>query len=336
MQISVVIPAYNYSELPTTLAPLLRDPATAEVVVVVDGSHDGSFETLQRMAADEPRLRAFFIENRGRTGAWQFAVEQARCDVVLSLDQDVVAHEGLVSGHAARHAAQPGRVVLGYMPTIKPPRRPGSFVTERYADEYERVRALWERDPRNVLTRLWGGNLSIRRRDLFAAGGCDAGVGLQYCHDRELGLRLLEVGLAPIFDRRLRAEHRFERSISGFLKAGRQQGRDMTIIARLHPAHAEFPRWRRTNLGGRLRRVALRQRAYAVMLTIGVPLLRSVGRLHLWRAEVRIGEFLERLELQRGMQDGRRETVGWSAGRRRQVRVRPQLEPRQSIAPVAR
>jgi glycosyltransferase involved in cell wall biosynthesis len=335
MQISVVIPAYNYSELPTTLAPLLRDPATAEVVVVVDGSRDGSFETLQRMAADEPRLRPFFIENRGRTGAWQFGMEQARCDIVLSLDQDVVAHEGLVSGHAALHAQAPNRAVLGYMPTIKPPHRPGSFVIERYADEYERARASWEQDPRNVLTRLWGGNLSIPRRELFAAGGCDAGVGLQYCHDRELGIRLLKVGLEPIFDRRLRAQHRFARSITGFLGAGRQQGRDMAIIARLHPDHAQFPRWRRSNLGGRLRRVAQRPRASQAMLALGVPALRCVGRLHLRRAEVRIGEFLERLELQRGMQDGIRETSSWSPRPRGQVRVRPQPERRQAIAPLA-
>ena len=335
MQISVVIPAYNYSELGTTLAPLLRDPATAEVVVVVDGSRDGSFETLQRMAADEPRLRPFFIENRGRSGAWQFALEQARCDIVLSLDQDVVAHEGLVSGHAALHAQAPCRAVLGYMPTIKPPRRPGSFVIERYADEYERVCASWDRDPRNVLTRLWGGNLSIPRRELLAAGGCDAGVGLEYCHDRELGIRLLRVGLEPVFDRRLRAEHRFERSIAGFLNAGRQQGRDMAIIARLHPDHAEFPRWRRANLGGRLRRAALRPRASRAMLALGIPMLRGVGRLRLWRAEVRIGEFLERLELQRGMQDGLREASTWSTPPRRQIRIRPQSERRQAIAPLA-
>ncbi len=334
MQISVVITAYNYSELPTTLAPLLRDPATAEVVVVVDGSRDGSFETLQRMAADEPRLRPFFIENRGRTGASQFAVEQARCDVVLSVDQDVVAHEGLVSGHAALHAEAPGRVVLGYMPTIKPPRRPGSFVIERYADEYERVCTLWERDPRDVLRRLWGGNLSIARSALFAAGGWDAGVGLEYCHDRELGLRLLGVGLEPIFDRRLRADHRFERSIPGFLKAGRQQGRDLAIIGKLHPAHADLPRWRQTNLGGKLRRIALRPRASEAMLALAAPLLRGAGRLHLWRAEVRIGEFLERLEMQRGMQDGLRETSSWSAPPRRQVCVRPPSERRHPIAPV--
>lgn len=342
MQISVAITAYNYAEeLGTTLAPLLRDPATAEVVVVVDGSRDGSFETLQRMAAEEPRLRPFFIENRGRTGAWQFAIDQTRCEIVLSLDQDVVAHEGLVSGHAALHAEAPGRVVLGYMPTVKPPRMPGSFVIERYADEYERVCALWERDPRAVLGRLWGGNLSIAARALSAAGGCDAGVGLEYCHDRELGLRLRNAGLEGIFDRGLRADHRFERSIPGFLKAGRQQGRDLAIIARLHPAaRADLPKWRRTNLGGKLRQIALRPRASQAMLALGAPLLRGVGRLHLWRAEVRIGEFLERLEMQRGMQAGSRETRTWSAPAsappRRQVGVGPLSERRQAIAPVGR
>jgi glycosyltransferase involved in cell wall biosynthesis len=319
MQISVVIPAYNYPELPTTVEPLLADPATAEVIVVVDGSHDGSFGALQQMAADEPRLRPFWIENRGRTGAWQFALEQARCPAVLSIDQDVVAHEGLVSGHAALHAAGPNRVVLGYMPTRKPPRRPGSFVIDRYAEEYERVCEAWERDSSAILRRLWGGNLSLPREAFLAVGGCDAGVGLQYSHDHELGLRLRSLNLEPIFDRRLRADHHFERSVEGFLNAGRQQGRDLAIIGRLYPDELELPRWRRANLGGRLRQVALRPRAQRLLSATGLALLMLVGQLHLWRAEVRIGEFLERLEMQRGMQEGTRETAAWSSSVRPQV-----------------
>ena len=57
-KVSVVIPTYNdVSVLPDTLAPLLADEATAEVVVVVDGSRDGSYELLQGIADGERRLR---------------------------------------------------------------------------------------------------------------------------------------------------------------------------------------------------------------------------------------------------------------------------------------
>lgn len=315
MQLSVLITAYHYADLPTTVAPLLRDPATAEVIVVIDGSPDGSFETLRQMATTEPKLRPFYIENRGRPGASQFALDQAECDVVLSIDQDVLAHEGLVTGHAQLHAQAPNRVVVGYMPTTAPPRQPGSFVIDRYATEYEMNCESWEENPDRILGRFWGGNVSLPREALFAIGGYDSGVGLQYSHDQELGLRLQALGLEPVFDRRLRADHLFERSVDGYLKAARRQGRDLAIIGKVHPERSELPTWRQTNIGGRLRRIALRPRAYGAASSAGRQLLGWLGRAHLWAAELRLGAFLERLELQRGLQQGIRETASWpSAG----------------------
>jgi glycosyltransferase involved in cell wall biosynthesis len=334
VQISVLIPAYEYPDLPATLAPLLRDPATAEVIVVIDGSRDGSFETLQGIAAGEPRLRPFFIENRGRTGAWQFALEQARSDVVLSIDQDVVGHEGLVSGHAAQHQGAPNRVVLGYMPTAKPPRRPGSFVIDRYADDYEAVCDMWERRPDRILTRFWGGNVSMPREALFAVGGCDAGVGLQYSHDHELGLRLRAHGLKPVFDRRLRADHRFQRSVNGFLKAARQQGHDLAIVEQLHPGQAAFPVWRDSGAGGWLRRAALRPRAYPLVSRLGRQVLALAGRAHRWNAERRIGSLLGTIEMQRGMQEQRRRPPVGTRSASAQVLVGAELAAPEALTPV--
>src|ERR1700727_434901 len=103
-QLSVLIPTYNdASLLPETLAPLLRDPATGEVLVVVDGSCDGSYKLLTDIARRDDRVRPFWIENRGHVGARQYGFEHARHDVLLMLDADVVASDGLVSGHAAWH-----------------------------------------------------------------------------------------------------------------------------------------------------------------------------------------------------------------------------------------
>lgn len=310
MAISVLIPTYEDADrLERTLAPLLMDEAAAEVVVVVDGCRDGSLELLQTLAAGEPRLRPFFIENRGRPGARQFALEQARGDVVLMMDSDVVAHPGLVAGHARWHADGGERLVVGYMPAVVPARRAGTFVHELYAHHYESVCALYEANPAGVFHRLWGGNISLPRRALVAAGGCDVRVGVHYTDDLEMGIRLQEQGLEPVFDRRLRADHHFDRSVDGFLSTARHQGHDLVLIDRAYPGRgaAAIPQWRDSNAGGRLRRFARRPRGYPALARSGRRLLAGLGRLHLWHAESRLGAFLERLELQRGMQEQARE-----------------------------
>lgn len=307
MPISVLIPTFNDVQLlPATLAPLLADAATGEIVVVVDGSEDGSIELLAEMAERDPRVRPFRIENRGRPGARQFALEQARFDTVLMLDADVIAQDGLVSGHAAWHENGARRLVAGYMPTPAPPRRPGSFVLDLYSKHYEIVCEDWERDPHSMFDALWGGNVSLPRAALEAAGGCDAHAGVVYADDLEMGLRLRQVGLEPVFDRRLRAEHRVQRSVDGFLANHHKNGRDYIIVDGLHPGIVEFPSWRASGVGGLLRRAARRPRAYALVSGLGRRVLWVAGRLGLWTLETRLGMLLGSVEMQRGMLEQRR------------------------------
>lgn len=332
MQISVLIPTYNDAHiLPETLEPLLRDPATGEIVVVVDGSHDGSFDMLQQQSERDARVRPFHIENRGRPGARQFALEQARFDIVLMLDADVIAQDGLVSAHAAWHENGARRLVAGYMPTTVPARRPGSFVLELYSKHYEIVCQDWDRDPASILNALWGGNISLPRTALEAAGGCDARAGVVYADDLEMGLRLRRVGLEPIFDRRLRAEHRVQRSVDGFLANHHKNGRDYVIVDRLHPDIVEFPKWRDSGAGGVLRRAARRPRGYGLVSRVGRGLLWGAGRLRLWTFETRLGMLLGSVEMQRGMLEQRR-----SAPASAQVRERTQPVRGQAREPLVR
>lgn len=304
MQLSILIPTYNdASILPETLAPLLRDPATGEIVVVVDGSRDGSYELLADMAGRDDRVRPFWIENRGHPGARQYGLERTRHDVLLMLDADVIARDGLVSGHAAWHADGPDRLVLGYMPPVIPPRRAGSFVIERYARQYELACQGYESDPAERFARLWMGNVSVSRRALIAAGGFDGPAGLRYCDDNELGLRLAEtdVNLEGVFDRNLLAEHRFERSVSGFLKTSRTFGQDLVRLERAHPGQARFPGWRTSRVGSLLVRLLARPRGYVLLRKLGLVSLALAGQAHLWSLEGRVGALLDRIEVQRGI-----------------------------------
>ncbi|MGA9856304.1 MAG: glycosyltransferase [Solirubrobacteraceae bacterium] len=301
-KLSVLIPTYNNADLlGDAIPPLLEDEATGEVVVVVDGSRDGSIEILEEMAARDPRVRPFWTENRGKQASRQHALDNARNDVVLLMDADVIAAPGLVSGHAAWHTDDVPRLVVGYMPCRVPPRRPGSFVIERYSDFYEESCRAFAQDPGEILRRLWGGNVSAPKAKIQEAGGHAGGIPVGYTEDVELGLRLAGTGISPVFDKRLRAEHRAHKSLNGLVKSAHDYGEALVNLERAYPGRIYHPNWPDTGSGAALRRFTCRPRGLALVRRLGGPLLTWAGRLRMWQLESRIGAGLELVEIQQGM-----------------------------------
>jgi glycosyltransferase involved in cell wall biosynthesis len=303
--ISVVMATYNRRALlPQVLDPLLADPAALEVVVVVDGCRDGSIEYLRERAAAEPRLRPLWIENRGAVAAQQTGVEAARGDVVLVIDDDVLAEPGLVSGHLRQHQSAEDLVVVGYMPTPRPHRRaPGSFTSELYHDVYEYRCAAWE-DGADVLAGLWGGNVSVGREALLANGGIGGDQPLPYHYDWELGLRLKRAGLSGRFNRSLRARHLHERSYAAFKREARAQGRAMWLIEHMH-AGAVGPQEIRERTAARpalraLVRATDRPRLYRAARTSLEAAVLVAGHLHAFWCERKLASLLGHIERRRG------------------------------------
>ncbi len=94
-QISVVIPLFNEEEnvpalLDELFAELSRLGRTFEVICVDDGSRDGTFAQLSRLAAQRPELRVIrFRLNFGQTAAMSAGIEKARSDVIVPMDGDL-------------------------------------------------------------------------------------------------------------------------------------------------------------------------------------------------------------------------------------------------------
>jgi uronate dehydrogenase len=217
---SVVIATHDRREqVAATVDAILADPTTSEVIVVDDGGQDGTLQRLQARANSDKRLRPVSIENRGQYGALQFGVGMAQGDVVLLLDDDIVALPGLVRGHARRHAEQTGLVVVGYSPVELPPyRRRGEAPIHLYREDYERQCGQWEQDPSGVLTSLWGTNVSIGRDDCLRVGLVGPVTDARrHNDDRDFGHRCLSAGLTGVFDRSLRARHIHRRSVNTLL-----------------------------------------------------------------------------------------------------------------------
>src|SRR2546430_900621 len=120
--LSVVIPTYNRKEnLLRTLDALARQTLPAdrfEVVVVSDGSTDGSAEAVHARAHGY-RLRYLEQANGGPSVARNHGARAACGDLIVYLDDDIEPAPGCLEVHAGAHATDHTLVLIG--PQSMPP-----------------------------------------------------------------------------------------------------------------------------------------------------------------------------------------------------------------------
>jgi glycosyltransferase involved in cell wall biosynthesis len=89
MKMSIVVPIYNEEKtLRVILKKILDQPLEKEVILVDDGSTDGTREILKSL--DHPEVRVILLpENRGKGAALRAGFKEATGDIVIVQDADL-------------------------------------------------------------------------------------------------------------------------------------------------------------------------------------------------------------------------------------------------------
>ena len=95
MDISVIVPLFNehesLPELSAWIARVMQENGyDYEVIMVDDGSTDGSWDVVKKLSADDPHIHGIsFRRNYGKSAALFCGFDKARGDVVITMDADL-------------------------------------------------------------------------------------------------------------------------------------------------------------------------------------------------------------------------------------------------------
>ncbi len=161
MNVSVVVPAYNEAgRISAVLRPVVASPLVDEVIVVDDGSDDGTAEEASAFPVDVIRLS----ENRGKAAALDAGVSRAKNDVLLFLDADLV---GLRTEHVDTliRAYEERRLdmVVGVFSSGRKNTDLAQKINPYASGQRVISRALWERAKENVGEMNYGIEMALSK-----------------------------------------------------------------------------------------------------------------------------------------------------------------------------
>jgi glycosyltransferase involved in cell wall biosynthesis/peptidoglycan/xylan/chitin deacetylase (PgdA/CDA1 family) len=240
VRFSIVIPTHQRREIVqrTLRAVSNQEHDDFEVIVVIDGSTDGTADALRKLNVPFP-LTVLEQPTRGAAAARNAGAAAASGEVLLFLDDDMEAHPALLTEHD-RSLRRGAELVLGDLPLH--PDSPANVLSAGVESWARSRRERLAADPNRVpLEDLLTGQMSIPRQTFERIGGFDADFtrgGLFGGEDLDFGYRVLKAGCGVEFNPGAVSYQYFDVDPGDFLRREYQAGRSAQELALKHPERA--------------------------------------------------------------------------------------------------
>ncbi|ETA02185.1 hypothetical protein ThrDRAFT_01961 [Frankia casuarinae] len=285
VRFSIVMPTYNRRDVVLQSIAELRYldmPWPCELIVVVDGSTDGTEKALQAVSLPFSK-RILWQENAGAAAARNRGAAGALGEFILFLDDDMAADRRLLVEHE-RLLAAGADAVVGHIPMH--PASPPTVLTygvDRWARA--RRRRLLRSDGRLTVADLLSGQVSMRASTFARLGGFDTGFtagGSFGGEDTDFLYRLLQSGARVRFAADAVSYQRYVVSPEAHLRQWTQAGQADAALSRKHPGLGDllFAQHGGKTIRGSLTRAAAAAPPWASRVPAGLVLGRvSAGKV---------------------------------------------------------
>lgn len=207
-------------------------PDKYQVVLIDDGSTDGTGELMDQQAQDKPGWNVLKLSrNAGKASALNSALDRFPFgEIVYIFDADHRPDPEVIKRAVCYFKDPKVAGVTGYTKVLNPTASPSAYYStiESYTNQLVTMRA---KDRLNLAPALLGSNCGYRREFLSELGGFRAGA---FSEDSDLTVAFYKAGFLVRFAEDAVSYQQVPQTVAGYLKQHRRWGRGLYDVARVH------------------------------------------------------------------------------------------------------
>lgn len=233
-KLSVIIPTFNGKDkVKNVLASLEKQKySNFEVIVVIDGSTDGTYKFLKSRQWEFSEINIVKQENRGRSGARNSGAELATGDILVFFDDDVVIYDETILGMYADIFEKAGcSTIVG---KLEPLFSDKDSEFEKYCQYLNEKWGHTINSGELKTPYITANNFGIRRSFFNKIGGFDNR--LNDAEDFDLAVKIFEAGYPIFFDKQLMVYHQLYGSFQDLIGRQLEYKKANELLLAINPA----------------------------------------------------------------------------------------------------
>jgi len=240
MKTSVVIPSYNPAlKLPETLEKLIPQASFIdELIIIIDNNNYNEFaKSLLEKYSSTLKIRIFPQPNSGRGKSRNRGAELAGGDIIIFLDDDMLAEKNLIERHMEYHHKNPGIIVSGngYRNPESANYDFGKFLINMENGWKNKVKGIGEITFENF--NFTACNMSLPKSLFQQLGGFDARF--SDGEDFDFAIRALNKNIKIVYDNTLIAWHNDWPTLRNFISRQKEYTQAKNEIFKIYPEYLE-------------------------------------------------------------------------------------------------